>query len=96
MFMKYVAFCDNLINNSILHSVSVDTIRVDRVKCKGSSAPLSKNAVSAFQIACKLLSFALFLQTINALQYLKAVSTVSNICTYNLLPWEWIEQKFEV
>ena len=48
------------------------------------SAPLSKNAVSALQISCQLLSFTFKdswrnWQTINTLPELEAVSTISNI-----------------
>ncbi len=28
--------------------------------------------------------------------YLKEVSTISNICTYNLLVWNWIDDKFDI
>ena len=35
-------------------------------------------------------------KTINVLPSLKGVSTISNICTYNLLALKWIEQKFDV
>ncbi len=50
----------------------------------GISAPSSKNAVSAFQLSSKLLSFTLKdswrnQQTINALPHLKTVSTIPNI-----------------
>ena len=55
----------------------------------------SKNAVFAFQINCKLLPFPLEKsynneQSINSLSKLKAVSTISNMCKYNFLTWEWI------
>ncbi len=48
-----------------------------------------KTYTCAFQITCALLSFTLEnswknYQTINALQYLKAVSTLWNICLHNL------------
>ncbi len=51
------------------------------------SAPLSKNAKFAFQISCKVLSFTLKdywrnQQTINALQELKAISIISNVCIH--------------
>ncbi len=66
---------------------------------KSTSAPQSKNAVSAFQITHRVLSFVLEnswsdKQTINPLQWLKGVSTMSNIRTYNLLVWKWIDKKF--
>ena len=65
------------------------------------SKNLSKNAVSAFQISCKLLSFAVKdsfrnQQIISALPRLKAVSTILNIMYYNLLPQQWIDKKFDV
>ena len=33
---------------------------------------------------------------INALPYIKEVSTISNIYTYNPLVWKWIDEKFDI
>ncbi len=59
-------------------------------------APQSKNTVCAFQITCKLLSFALedSWKMSSALQYLKA--SYQTLCPYSLLPWEWIDLKLDV
>ena len=35
-------------------------------------------------------------QTINSLSKLKTVSTISNMCKYNFLTWEWIKVKMYV
>ena len=55
------------------------------------SAPPSKNAVCTYQITCRRNQ-----QTINTLPQLKAISSISNIYTYNLSAWEWVDLKFDV
>ena len=66
-----------------------------------NTASLSKNAVCALQINFKLLHFTLEEiyrneEVINNLSYVKAVSTISNMCKYNFLAWELIEVKLYV
>ncbi len=84
-YFRRVEFFANLLLHEHIHGV----------------CPQSKNAVSTFQITCRVLSFVLENswsdeQRINPLPLLKGVSAISNICTYNLLVWKWIDEKFDI
>ena len=77
--------------DSMLHMQSAQITLPFRITC---SAPQSKNAVCALKINCKLFPFPLEKswrnkQTIN-------ISTLSNMCKYNLLAWEWIKVKLKI
>ncbi len=69
------------------------------------SVPKNKNVLCAFQIICSLLFFTLWdfwrnYQTIDVLQNLNAVSTISNISSYNIfsigVDWPIIQHLMEV